>query len=359
MTFSPQRFGLCMIFAAALGDTALAQSSDSQLAECMAIEDDRERLACYDRVTGRQPTARPDEEAPSTERAADGGRPATHLADYFPSLAREPTGASMIDSAWGFARRSEPYIFDVYHPNYFLVARYSSHVNNQPFTPVFQAAGATPQDLDNVEAKFQLSFKMRLWTSEDRQWGVWAAYTQQNQWQLYNGTISRPFRETNYMPELFVSYRVDGVEYKGFTWRLVNVGLNHQSNGRSDPLSRSWNRVFAEFGVERQDLVLFAKVWYRIKENADKDDNPDITNYYGYSQFNALYRLDKHSFTAMARGYIGTGGRGAYQLGWMSPPFLGPLRAYVQLFSGYGESMIDYNWKQTTIGAGVALNDGL
>jgi len=364
MTLSPQRLGLAMILATALGNTALAQSSDSPLAECTAIENDRERLECYDRAAGRPPTAKPDQEAPSTEHAADGKRPTTPRGEYFPSLAWQPAEASMIDAAWGFAPHSKPYIVDVYHPNYLLIARWSSHVNNQPFTPVFQAAGTTPQNLDNTEAKFQLSFKMRLWASEDRQWGVWAAYTQQNQWQVYNSSISRPFRETNYMPEVFVSYRVDGADQKGltwqgFTWRLLNVGFNHQSNGRSDPLSRSWNRVFAEFGVERDALALFAKVWYRIKESADKDDNPDITNYYGYSQFNALYRLGDHSFTGMVRGYLGTGGRGAYQLGWMSPRFLGPLRAYVQLFSGYGESMIDYNWRQTTIGAGFALNDGL
>jgi phospholipase A1 len=33
------------------------------------------------------------------------------------------------------------------------------------------------------------------------------------------------------------------------------------------------------------------------------------------------------------------------------------VRGYVQVFSGYGESMVDYNWKQTTVGAGISLAD--
>ena len=60
----------------------------------------------------------------------------------------------------------------------------------------------------------------------------------------------------------------------------------------------------------------------------------------------------------MGRGNIQEG-KGAAQFTWMSPPLLGPLRAYVKGFTGYGESMIDYNWNQTTIGAGFALNDTL
>ena len=40
-------------------------------------------------------------------------------------------------------------------------------------------------------------------------------------------------------------------------------------------------------------------------------------------------------------------------------PLLGPLRGYVKVFSGYGETLIDYNWRQTTFGVGVTLNDWL
>jgi phospholipase A1 len=58
----------------------------------------------------------------------------------------------------------------------------------------------------------------------------------------------------------------------------------------------------------------------------------------------------------MGRGNLGKG-KGAGEFTWSSPPILGPLRLYAQVFTGYGESMIDYNWNQTTIGAGITLND--
>ncbi|MGH6622569.1 MAG: phospholipase A, partial [Burkholderiaceae bacterium] len=144
----------------------------------------------------------------------------------------------------------------------------------------------------------------------------------------------------------------------GYRWGLLNAGFNHQSNGRADLLSRSWNRLFAEVGVERENLLLSAKVWYRLKEDDADDDNPDITDYYGHGEIGALYRWRGNSFAGALRGNVRTG-KGAVQLGWTSRPLLGPLRGYVQFFSGYGESLIDYNWKQTTIGIGVALSDGL
>ena len=199
-----------------------------------------------------------------------------------------------------------------------------------------------------------------MWATDDRRFGVWVAYTQQNQWQVYNdeGIASRPFRETNYQPELFVSYR-PGVELPGgFSWKLLNAGYIHQSNGRAEFLSRSWDRLFAEVGFERENLALFAKAWYRIKESEAEDENPDITDFLGHAEINALYRWRGHSFLLGARGNLNTG-KGAVQFGWTTPPLLGPFRGYVQVFSGYGESLIDYNWKQTTIGVGVALSDGL
>jgi phospholipase A1 len=266
----------------------------------------------------------------------------------------------MYDRAWGFDPSSSRYDVSLYAPNYFLVGRYTTDLNTAPFDPLVD--GGLLKDgteLDDVEAAFQLSFKFRLWTTDDRRVGVWAAYTQQSQWQLYNdsGNASRPFRETNYMPELIFSYK-PGLQWQGLQWNLFNLAFNHQSNGRSDTISRSWNRLIASFGVESGELALLGRLWWRIPESSDSDDNPTISDYYGWGDLSALYKWRGQSFSATIRGNPSTG-KGAGQLSWTTQPLLGPLRGYVKLFSGYGETLIDYNWNQTTIGVGVTLNDWL
>jgi len=326
---------------------ALAQTAPPAAASCASIGSDAERLACYDRASGRAaPAARSDEAKPAAAPAA------AAAAAPAPGTTR-----SLIDAAWGFDPGSTRYAIDLFNPNYILAARYSDRVNYQPFSPLFDAAALPAQALDSTEAKFQISFKGRLWTTDDRRWGLWGAYTQQSQWQVYNAAISRPFRETNYMPELILSYR-PGVDAGDWHWRLLNLGFIHESNGRSDIISRSWNRLYAEAGVESGDFAVLAKAWYKIHESEDKSDNPDILDYYGHGSIRAIYKWREHSFSALARGNLSTG-KGAGQLNWTTPALLGPLRGYVQVFSGYGESMIDYNWRQTTLGIGLSLNDWL
>ena len=337
--------------------TAFAQSPPGAPVQCRNIVANMERLACYDRLSAS---------------ISDAGKESTPVASatgpvpVSPPAARvESAGAtsgqkksSMFDTAWGFDTASERYSLSLYRANYLLLGRYTNNVNTAPYAPLLDAAGKPVDVLNNTEAEFQLSVKGRLWATDDRRFGVWAGYTQQSQWQVYNGGLSRPFRETNYMPEAFVSYGPDLDLGGGFRWKLLNAGFNHQSNGRTDVISRSWNRLFAEFGVERDDLALDATLWYRLKENEGEDDNPNITDYYGHFKIAGLYRWRGNSFAAEARSNLSTG-KGAVKLGWFSPPIIGPFRGYVQVFSGYGETMIDYNWKQTSVGIGIAVNDGL
>ena len=205
-----------------------------------------------------------------------------------------------------------------------MLGRYTTDVNTEPYEPLFDAFDEEA-DFEDVEAKFQLSVKGRLLATDDHRWGLWFAYTQQSQWQLYSPDISRPFRETNYMPEIFGSFR-PGVDFGGWQWNLLNFGYTHQSNGRSDPISRSWDRLFVEAAIERDNFVLLARAWTRITEADYEDDNPDIVDYYGHGEITGIYKWRDNSFTLMGRGNLSTG-KGAAQFTWATRPLLGPLRA--------------------------------
>jgi phospholipase A1 len=343
--------GAVLVAAAPLAGAAAAVPG----AECLSIPDESARLACFDRAIGE--AAQTAGKADAAGEAPD-GPPATAAAASVPGsgAAAEIARPSLIDTAWGFLPDSRKAYVRLHEPNYLLFARYTNDVNRDPYEPLFDAF-AEDYDFENVEAKFQVSVKGRLATTEDRRWGLWFAYTQQNQWQVYAGDISSPFRETNYMPELFGSFR-PGVKIGAFDFNLLNFGFNHQSNGRADPISRSWDRLFVEGGFERENLALIVRAWTRVRPGDYEDDNPDITDYLGYGQVTALYRLGENTFTLMGRGNLGTG-KGAAQFTWTSRPVLGPMRVHFQLFSGYGESLIDYDWNQTTVGLGVTLNDVL
>jgi len=339
--------GAILVAAAPLAGAAAAVPG----AECLSIPEESARLACYDRAVGEAARG-----AGRIEAAGEG--PAAPAAATTAAAAKaavpDTSRPMLIETAWGFLPDSREAYVRLHQPNYILFARYTDDVNSGPYEPLLDAF-AEEQELKDIEAKFQLSFKGRLATSEDRRWGLWFAYTQQSQWQVYSADISSPFRETNYMPELFGSFR-PGVDVGSLKFNLLNFGYTHQSNGRADPISRSWDRLFVEGGLDSENFALIVRAWTRVEFSDEDDDNPDILDYMGHGQVTALYRRGENTFSLMGRGNLGTG-KGAAQFSWTSRPVLGPLRVHFQLFSGYGESLIDYNWNQTTVGLGVTLND--
>jgi phospholipase A1 len=353
------RPGILLAILVSVATLSGAQAQAGDFAACADILNDQGRLACYDRAARTKPVAAANpsgsaKSQPMTASPATTGTASPTESGSAPAVATSsPPVTSLLGTAWALSPDSARYGINLYRPNYLLFARYSDNPNEHPFTPIFPPGEL---EFDQVEARFQLSFKFRLWATDDRRFGVWAAYTQQNQWQVYNKAMSSPFRETNYEPEAMLTYNPDLALGAGFHWRLFNLGVNHQSNGRTDALSRSWNRVIATFGVETDNFVLLVRPWFRIGEEEAEDDNPDIEDYLGYGDITGIYKWHGHSFTLMGRGNPSTG-KGAAQIAWTTPPLLGPLRGYVQAFTGYGDSMIDYNWSQNAIGIGVSLND--
>ena len=243
--------------------------------------------------------------------------------------------------------------FDVtlHRSNYFLPLTYNSNPNEKTYA---QANQDTP---NNYEAKFQLSFKMLLWDDIFNDNGdLYGAYTQLSLWQIYNE--SSPFRETNYEPELFLRFDTD-FDVLGFENKFLIFGLNHQSNGRGGEFSRSWNRLYVEFIAIKGNFLMALKPWYRIPESDASDDNPDIDNYLGYGQLSGAYKWRKNVVSYSFRNNLRFDeNKGSIEIGW-SYPLVNKLRAYIQYYNGYGESLIDYDNYTNRIGCGIMINDWL
>lgn len=242
-----------------------------------------------------------------------------------------------------------------YKPVYFLIGNYTSDVNNKPtsLNPLNTVTDAT--NYSNWELKFQLSFKARIAKAIFNKFDLWAAYTQSSRWQVYSGSLSRPFRETNYEPEL-IAVIPTTYQFFGLKGVYIGVGLNHQSNGNSNPYSRSWNRVILQSGWENENWSVVLKPWFRIQEKAIDDNNPGIENYIGRMEFLSAYSKGKHDFSILIRHSLRTGNnsRGSIRIDYaiVVNDF---LQIHTQVFHGYGESLIDYNHKQTTFGIGLSL----
>ena len=208
------------------------------------------------------------------------------------------------------------------------------------------------REIDSEEIKFQISLRSLLLNDLPFKGQLYAAYTNQSHWQAYNTENSRPFRETNHQPELFVDFPVNK-KIRGMTLNTFRLALNHQSNGRSGVISRSWNRLYAELLMSTKYSQINLRSWWKV---TDDEDNPDIQDFLGRFQVDGLRKLGKHQFHWKARHNLQAGGKGAIELGW-SRAIGGreDVRMYLQYFNGYGESLIDYNRKTERVGLGFKI----
>ena len=308
-----------------------AQAAKPNWKACADKPNDSERLACYDKLTGQH----------YTERSA--------LTRAWDLDGRGNPDAEGI-------RRLEPYRANR------LLMQHTTRINNQPASPAKQNNATAPFSYQPNELKFQFSAKSEignfremdlLWFHDFR---IWGGFTQQSYWQLFNSSQSSPFRETNYEPELIGTFGTGQAQ----GWKLLNIGLSHQSNGRNNPFSRSWNRVYAQGGWEQGNYYLLARGWWRIPEPAGNDDNPDIQQFLGRAEMEVHWSPDQDDeVTLLARSNLSAGQpRGFVQLDWSTPVHFWHLaRLNMQLATGYGHSLIDYNHKQTTFSFGLAFRD--
>ncbi len=369
-------------------------SAQPSLPACAEIADSSARLACYDNWALRSGTAprAPQTAAPaSTTTSAASSVPGTATTATLPpapnpeapaatltAAQRAATQPSEITRFWDLEHASARDSLEIrgYRP-VSLALTSADHVNASPSSPT-RSAPTAATTYQNSELKINLSVRTKIASGllrrdDDKlRDSIWFGYSQQSYWQLFNGGISRPFRATDHEPELIYVFPHALSLPAGWTYRLSGVGLVHQSNGQSQPLSRSWNRAYVMVAADKiagngDRFTLQSRAWQRIDENPAKDDNPDISDYIGRAELTGQWSFgsgsgnDKttHTLGLSLRHSLKREARGSLRLEYLRSigSVNSGLRWHAQVFSGFGDSLIDYNRKRTVLSLGLSLVD--
>jgi len=214
----------------------------------------------------------------------------------------------------------------------------------------------------NKEAELQVSLKLKvgknLFGLNEK---YYVSYTHRAYWQIY--VQSSPFRESLYNPEGFVIFPI--TDNKSiFHMRSFKVAIAHMSNGQPNTtnalftngfnLSKSINYFYYTLRLQHKMLLTDITLLTPFPGSDNLSDNPDLMKYLGYNKIKFTYFYKKHMMSLMLRGNIGSL-RGAVEMTY-SHPLKQHTYFYAKFFSGYVESLIDYNKNITKFSIGFSFS---
>ncbi|MEX0300153.1 MAG: phospholipase A [Kordiimonas sp.] len=233
------------------------------------------------------------------------------------------------------------------------------------YKPIYFLFGGNPFD-----AKFQISLKYQLFNPQ----GIWAesapwlsgfhlGYTQTAFWDL--AAESKPFEDTNFMPEAFYSIEDLKLGFLPDGSKLdFQTGILHESNGKGGDDSRSLNifygRATYEHPISKDWFFrLTGDVWQYV---GSLEDNIDIADFRGHSSLGFTVGAKRGvQFSSYRRGKFGNN-KGSYLFDVTVPiKRIGKARnlnftLHGQLFTGYGENLITYDQKETRLRFGLGIH---
>lgn len=209
----------------------------------------------------------------------------------------------------------------------------------------------------NPNTKAQFSFKFPLKKNS----GHYLGYSQKLIWELFTETSS-PVTDVNFNLEYF--YRFSFANTKAL--QSLDVGIAHQSNGKSDLDSRSWNEVYLylpfKFDLEKGKLFLTLKTFYLFDLDVTNRDARDYSGWYKLemSLVGFIDWMEYHEFYVSVMPGGKEGGqfsRGGLETGLRFRIFKSESAPYgfIQYFTGYGESMAKYNEQTHAVRIGISI----
>jgi len=232
-------------------------------------------------------------------------------------------------------------------------------IANKPYVNHLQSA----IPYDKKEAEIQVSLKLQV---ADNLFGLgekyYLAYTQQAFWQIY--IESAPFRESLYNPEGFVVFPISD-KSSIFHMRSLKIAMAHKSNGQPNTtdipefngfnISKSINYFYATLRLQHDTLITDLTLLTPFPGSSNLSDNPDLMKYLGYTEAKFTYFYNKHMLSLMVRGNVDSM-KGAVEATYSYPIREHKSYLYMKFFSGYVESLIDYNNNITKFSIGVSFS---
>lgn len=247
---------------------------------------------------------------------------------------------------------TNPYAIVFYKPSYVL----PYYFTGSPYNSIYKNNTPSDESIKSSEIKYQFSFKVPAWKNIlNSSTSLYLAYTQLSYWQAYNKQAF--FRETDYEPEIYFSDEINYPLFKNWRLNSINIGAVHQSNGQGNALERSWNRAYLGAMVSSDNWFIGVKPWIIFRDSTYERQNPDMNKYMGYEEILVGYKYNNQVFSLETRNLIESSGRrSGNTLSWSFPITI-YIKGYVQAFSGYGQSLIEYNHRTNSIGVGIALSN--
>jgi outer membrane phospholipase A len=244
-----------------------------------------------------------------------------------------------------------------------LFTLYQPYIANiSAYEPIYFLVGSNPE-----KSKFQLSMKYRLFNPEGtlskrHTWlqGFHFGYTQTSFWDLHSD--SAPFADTSYKPELFfltTNFRQRPHLLQGL---FFQVGLQHESNGRSGKFSRSTNYAYLKpyfiYYNPRTKLGLQFSPKLLVYINNDETTNPDLPDYRGYFELEAKFgKADSFLLTSNLR-LAERGPSLQVDLSYPISNLLGnnfDLYLQIEYSNSLAESLIDYRQRDQVVRIGISI----
>ena len=226
--------------------------------------------------------------------------------------------------------------FSLYKDNYFTIGT---------------AIGPRPS-ATNSDVKFQVSISQRLTkTTLPFNTYLFLFYNQKVFWNVFENSM--PVHDFNFNPGIGVSKLLIAKDRViGKAWLLIE----HESNGRDNDNSRSWNKISLCGSIYiSPQFMIHAKYWIPI---VDGQHNRDILRYCGIFQ-NGLQVMSNDKKYGMAITLVKRQGWNLnfntivelnYRLFKKDNQYM-----FLQYYNGYGDNLLDYNKFHSRLRFGIVI----